>query len=108
MVLTGGCSLKRSSYYDSDYRQSAALIRARRPYLFKNMAVGSAIFVFVIGVCKCIVQERVDSRFACNPQSHSRLRPLGKINSKMSLCQIHLSDHRRTSTARMAADDIQR
>jgi len=42
--------LKRSSYYESDYRQSAALIRARRPYIFKNMAVGSAIFVFVIGV----------------------------------------------------------
>jgi cytochrome c oxidase assembly factor 3 len=44
--------MKRSSYYDSDYRQTAALIRARRPYIFKNMLVGSAIFAFVIGVCE--------------------------------------------------------
>nr|AEH41461.1 unknown protein [Endocarpon pusillum] len=42
--------LKRSSYYESDYRQSAALIRARRPYLFKNMATGAAIFSFALGV----------------------------------------------------------
>jgi cytochrome c oxidase assembly factor 3, fungi type len=43
--------LKRSSYYDSDYRQSAALIRARRPYIFKNALTGVAIAAFAIGVC---------------------------------------------------------
>jgi len=42
--------LKRSSYYESDYRQSAALIRARRPYIFKNLATGAAIMGFAVGV----------------------------------------------------------
>jgi hypothetical protein len=45
--------LKRSSYYDSDYRQTAALIRARRPYVFKNAFMGLAIGGFAIGVCEC-------------------------------------------------------
>jgi cytochrome c oxidase assembly factor 3, fungi type len=44
--------LKRSSYYESDYRQSAALIRARRPYLVKNAITGIAITSFAIGVCE--------------------------------------------------------
>ncbi len=44
-------SLKRSSYYNPDYRTGAALNRARRPYLFKNMVTGVAIFSFAIGVC---------------------------------------------------------
>ncbi|RMZ89616.1 hypothetical protein DV736_g3158, partial [Chaetothyriales sp. CBS 134916] len=42
--------LKRSSYYENDYRQSAALIRARRPYLVKNAVTGIAIAGFAIGV----------------------------------------------------------
>ncbi|OAL37423.1 hypothetical protein AYO20_03272 [Fonsecaea nubica] len=42
--------LKRSSYYNSDYRSGAALIRARRPYLVKNTITGIAIFGFAIGV----------------------------------------------------------
>ncbi|KAI9769664.1 MAG: hypothetical protein M1840_003901 [Geoglossum simile] len=40
----------RSSYYDKHYRQSEALIRARRPYLIKNAVTGLAIFGFAIGV----------------------------------------------------------
>lgn len=44
--------LKRSSYYESDYRQSPALIRARRPYLVKNAVTGFAIMSFAIGVCE--------------------------------------------------------
>lgn len=43
--------LKRSSYYDADYRQSPALIRARRPYLIKNAITGIAIMGFAFGVC---------------------------------------------------------
>lgn len=46
--------LKRSSYYDADYRQSAALIRARRPYIFKNALTGSVIAAFAIGVCESL------------------------------------------------------
>ncbi|KAK5940431.1 hypothetical protein PMZ80_006846 [Knufia obscura] len=42
--------LKRSSYYKPDYTQSAALIRARRPYLFKNTITGICIASFAIGV----------------------------------------------------------
>ncbi|EXJ78285.1 hypothetical protein A1O3_09446 [Capronia epimyces CBS 606.96] len=42
--------LKRSSYYNPDYRTGAALNRARRPYLFKNLITGACIFSFAIGV----------------------------------------------------------
>jgi len=42
--------IPRSSYYDKNYRQSAALIRARRPYIVKNALTGAAIFAFAIGV----------------------------------------------------------
>jgi len=56
--------LKRSSYYKPDYSQSAALIRARRPYLFKNMATGAGIFAFTIGVywftINAVGQERFE------------------------------------------------
>ncbi|KAL8829147.1 MAG: hypothetical protein Q9191_002175 [Dirinaria sp. TL-2023a] len=40
----------RSSYYDNHYRQTAALIRARQPYLIKNIFSGLGIFAFVISV----------------------------------------------------------
>ncbi|ORY62222.1 uncharacterized protein BCR38DRAFT_486493 [Pseudomassariella vexata] len=38
-----------SSYYASN-RQSPALIRARRPYLFKNAVLGTGIAMFAIGI----------------------------------------------------------
>lgn len=44
-------SIPRSSYYDRNYRQAPALIRARQPYLVKNIVTGAAIFSFAIGVC---------------------------------------------------------
>ena len=44
--------LPKSNYYDKHYRQSAALIRARQPYLIKNIVPGISIFSFAIGVCK--------------------------------------------------------
>ena len=43
--------LPRSTYYDEHYRQTAALIRARQPYLIKNIFTGLAVFGFAIGVC---------------------------------------------------------
>ncbi|EKG22269.1 hypothetical protein MPH_00448 [Macrophomina phaseolina MS6] len=43
-------AIPRSSYYDKHYRQSPALIRARQPYLVKNLVTGAAIFSFAIGV----------------------------------------------------------
>ncbi|OCL03762.1 hypothetical protein AOQ84DRAFT_347182 [Glonium stellatum] len=42
--------LPRSTYYDKNYRQSPALIRARQPYLIKNVLTGAAIFAFTVGV----------------------------------------------------------
>ncbi|KAL9111333.1 MAG: hypothetical protein Q9227_004210 [Pyrenula ochraceoflavens] len=55
---------KRSSYYKPDYTHSAALIRARRPYLFKNIYTGLAIWAFVMGVyaftIKAVGQEKFE------------------------------------------------
>ncbi|KAL2263441.1 hypothetical protein VTK26DRAFT_6739 [Humicola hyalothermophila] len=39
-----------STYYDRRFRQSPALIRARRPYLVKNAVTGLALSAFVIGI----------------------------------------------------------
>jgi len=62
-LLAGGV-LKRTSYYNPDYSQSAALIRARRPYLVKNAITGICIFGFAVGVfaftLRAVGQERFD------------------------------------------------
>lgn len=50
--------IPRSSYYDKNYRQSAALIRARRPFLVRNIVTGTAIFAFAISVCKSRSHDR--------------------------------------------------
>lgn len=50
--LTLGRSVEHSTYYDRRLRQSPALIRARRPYLFKNTALGLGIAGFTLGVCE--------------------------------------------------------
>ncbi|KAI0553311.1 hypothetical protein F4679DRAFT_580530 [Xylaria curta] len=49
-----------SSYYDRQFRQSPALIRARKPYLVKNAVVGSAFAAFAIGVCKPLTPPPTD------------------------------------------------
>ncbi|KAF2674675.1 hypothetical protein BT63DRAFT_449664 [Microthyrium microscopicum] len=41
-------SIRPSSYYDRTFRQGASLIRARRPYLFKNALVGVSIVGFTM------------------------------------------------------------
>ncbi|OHE92309.1 hypothetical protein CORC01_12371 [Colletotrichum orchidophilum] len=38
---------QKSSYYDRNLRQGPALIRARKPYLTKNLAVGTGLWCFV-------------------------------------------------------------
>ncbi|KAF4124087.1 hypothetical protein GMORB2_5803, partial [Geosmithia morbida] len=40
----------QSTYYDRRYRQGAALVRARRPYLVKNAVTGLGLFAFVSAV----------------------------------------------------------
>jgi len=42
--------IPKSTYYDARYRQTAALIRARQPYLIKNIITGVSLFAFTIGV----------------------------------------------------------
>lgn len=56
--LTIYCRIPKSSYYDAHYKQSAALIRARRPYLIRNTLTGLGLFGFCIGVCKDSADQR--------------------------------------------------
>jgi len=42
--------IKRSSYYNPDYRQGPALIRARSPYLIKNTLTGLGLAGLVVGI----------------------------------------------------------
>ncbi|KAF2435729.1 hypothetical protein EJ08DRAFT_286712 [Tothia fuscella] len=42
--------IPRSSYYDAHSRQSEALLRARRPYLVRNIFTGLGIVAFTVGV----------------------------------------------------------
>ncbi|KAL6908667.1 hypothetical protein GGI43DRAFT_393325 [Trichoderma evansii] len=39
-----------STYYDRRLRQGPALVRARRPYLFRNAATGLGLFALVSGI----------------------------------------------------------
>jgi hypothetical protein len=56
-------SIPRSSYYDKNYKQSAALIRARRPYLIKNTLTGLGLFALCMGVCMLVT---ISSYFGTN------------------------------------------
>ncbi|KAJ5338048.1 hypothetical protein N7452_004776 [Penicillium brevicompactum] len=53
-----------STYYGKDYRAGAALLRARRPYLFKNAVTGLGLFAFTAAVytytLKAVGQEEFD------------------------------------------------
>ncbi|KAI4237192.1 MAG: hypothetical protein L6R40_005970 [Gallowayella cf. fulva] len=42
--------LHQSTYWTKDNRQTAALIRARQPYLIKNIFTGLALTTFVISI----------------------------------------------------------
>ena len=44
-------SLPKSSYYDGHYKQGKSLIRARQPFLVKNIATGLALCAFTVSVC---------------------------------------------------------
>jgi hypothetical protein len=41
----------RSTYYDSKKRMTASLIRARKPYLWKNFFMGMALSGIATGIC---------------------------------------------------------
>lgn len=40
------------SYYDKHYRMSPALIRARQPFLIKNIITGLGLFSITVGICQ--------------------------------------------------------
>lgn len=44
--------MPQSSYYDKQNRPTAALYRARQPYLVKNTLTGLLLLGFVGGVCE--------------------------------------------------------
>lgn len=46
--------IPRSSYYETDYRQGKALLRARRPYIVKNAITGACILAFTASICTYI------------------------------------------------------
>ncbi|KAL1643309.1 hypothetical protein UCDDS831_g00743 [Diplodia seriata] len=56
-------AIPRSSYYDKNYRQAPALIRARQPYLVKNIVTGAAIFSFAIGVYAFTIRAVAQDEF---------------------------------------------
>ncbi|KFY85003.1 hypothetical protein V500_08802 [Pseudogymnoascus sp. VKM F-4518 (FW-2643)] len=55
--------IPKSSYYDKNYKQSPALIRARRPYLIKNMITGVGIFAFTMGVYALTIRAVAQDEF---------------------------------------------
>jgi hypothetical protein len=44
----------RSTYYDSKKRMTASLIRARKPYLWKNFFMGIALSGIATGICSFV------------------------------------------------------
>ncbi|KAG8626931.1 hypothetical protein KVT40_005876 [Elsinoe batatas] len=59
-----GEEVPQSSYYDRYNRPTAALQRARRPYLVKNALTGLGVFGFAVGVyvftIKAVAQDDFD------------------------------------------------
>ena len=47
-----------STYYGKDYQAGSALLRARRPYFFKNAATGLGLFAMTLSICKSFEIER--------------------------------------------------
>ncbi|KAL8944978.1 MAG: hypothetical protein Q9211_000411 [Gyalolechia sp. 1 TL-2023] len=54
--------IKPSTYWTKDNRQTAALIRARQPFLIKNIFTGLGLAAFTISVCKCYIGSWSKSR----------------------------------------------
>ncbi|KAF6220198.1 hypothetical protein HO133_003329 [Letharia lupina] len=59
--------LPRSSYYDKHYRPAASLIRARQPYLIRNMVTGLALCAFTIGVYSWTINAVAQDDFSDVP-----------------------------------------
>ncbi|EPE31585.1 hypothetical protein GLAREA_12341 [Glarea lozoyensis ATCC 20868] len=80
--------IPRSSYYDKNYKQSAALLRARRPYLVKNSLTGLGLLAFCMGVytftIKAVSQDefedvKVPEAVQQSPQAGASTRTNGPV-----------------------------
>ncbi|KAL9085783.1 MAG: hypothetical protein Q9165_007415 [Trypethelium subeluteriae] len=67
--------IPRSSYYDKSYRQSEALLRARRPFLVKNALTGVGIFAFAIGVYTFTIRAVSQDEFEDVPVPDAPVQP---------------------------------
>jgi hypothetical protein len=96
--LTEIYARSHTTYYDRRLRQGPALVRARRPYLFKNALTGLGLFALVGGVCKLM-----DHPYPVHPtamtdavflfsllQTGIPSAPLGKTTSRMSRFRMRL------------------
>ncbi|KAI9709355.1 MAG: hypothetical protein M1820_003475 [Bogoriella megaspora] len=76
--------LPRSSYYDKHYRQSEALLRARRPYLVKNAVVGVSIFAFAISVYSFTINAVSQDEFLDVPVPQGPVQPPHAPNASIN------------------------
>ncbi|KAL6720740.1 hypothetical protein ACLMJK_002665 [Lecanora helva] len=67
--------LPRSSYYDKHYRPTAALIRARQPYLVRNIFTGLGICAFTIGVYTFTINAVAQDDFSDVPVPDAPAQP---------------------------------
>ncbi|CAF9920120.1 hypothetical protein IMSHALPRED_004820 [Imshaugia aleurites] len=67
--------LPRSSYYDKHYRQSPALIRARQPYLVRNIFTGLGLCAFTIGVYSWTINAVAQDDFSDVPIPDAPAQP---------------------------------
>ncbi|MCJ1468047.1 hypothetical protein MMC07_006673 [Pseudocyphellaria aurata] len=65
----------RSSYYEKDYRQAAALIRARKPYLIPNIIAGISIFAMTIGIYTYTIHAISQDDFSDVPMPDAPSQP---------------------------------
>ncbi|KAF2229324.1 hypothetical protein EV356DRAFT_456064 [Viridothelium virens] len=68
-------SIPRSSYYDKNYRQTEALLRARRPFLVKNALTGAGIFAFAMGVYAFTIRAVSQDEFEDVPVPEAPVQP---------------------------------
>ncbi|KAM0802467.1 hypothetical protein BDR22DRAFT_844696 [Usnea florida] len=67
--------LPRSSYYDKHYRPSASLIRARQPYLVRNIFTGLGLFTFTIAVYSWTINAIAQDDFSDIPIPDAPAQP---------------------------------
>ncbi|KAK3057746.1 hypothetical protein LTS18_011425, partial [Coniosporium uncinatum] len=73
--------IPKSTYYDQHNRQSAALIRARQPYLVRNIVTGAAIFGFAIGVYAFTIRAVAQDDFEDVPMPPAPAQPAHAPNA---------------------------